>query len=270
MNKTEQKRQALLALFIRKVPELSAKPDIEEIDLWRRGLIKGKRAQQIKQHLASDETLYRLWQQLRQEAKEEKEQEEVTPSVIVQITHWLTTPKALLPVAGSAFAVLMLMLLIPAGKQDILLMAKQDIQQWQQITQQNKGYDLGMSRGWKPQHTISQNMQNYRQGLNTYLKTPLKIEGKSNCAKQDKQCQHNKLFYQLFGQWVSKANVICQKAGLPQKQQINQRLMLWAKQAEIKQEWVLNRHFQQWQQNQWQKFDPCQKIQALLSEGVNT
>ncbi len=270
MNKTEQKRQALLALFIRKVPELSEKPDIEEIDLWRRGLIKGTRAQQIKQHLASDETLYRLWQQLRQEAKEEQGKDKADTSIITQLIYWLAAPKTLLPVAGSAFAVIMMLFLMPQGQQDILLMAKQDIQQWQEITQQNKGYDLGMSRGWKPQRIISQNMQNYRLGLNTYLKTPLSIEKEPDCLKNDKKCQQNKLFYQIFGQWVSKANVICQKADLPQKQQINRRLIRWAKQPEIKQEWVLNRHFQQWQQNQWQKVDPCQKIQLLLSEGVNT
>ena len=266
---------AFLALFISKTEAQGERPDIEEIDHWRLGKLKGKRAEEIKYFIANDPEIYQQWQQLRTEAKTSEHTIKANSytSLLVQWLYTFTQPKAYAPVVLTAFIGYFLISLNLQQSDDMLYLAQQDIQAWQQKTQQDKSYQLGMSRGWKvtPQSTknTDDNLKNYQLGLNQFLKNPIKVDVSSMhlCALDDDACINKKQFFTVLGQWASKANVICQQANKDDKNKIKLRLNDWSKAPLIATQIDMKNLFKTWDNDPSIK-DSCKKIKQMVTLGV--
>lgn len=247
------------------------RPDLHELDAFRQGKLPKKRAEQIKAWLVKDPELYQQWYQLRLEAKTIPKPKKV--SWLASFFNKLGEAPLLSPALASLFVVAILVGLM--GRQDnindMLQLAQDDLQSWQQRTDANPAFKGGMARSWKQQGVTSDNMKWYQGGLNQYLKRAIAIDKGSipECASTDLQCQTSKDYFTLLGAWVSKANVICQQATIDDQQMINQRLMDWGNSGLISQEGDLNLAFKQWQANHYEQVEPCQKVKHLVSIGVN-
>lgn len=270
MNLSSRLLASLAVLFADKKTE-DKKPDLQELDLFRQGKIAKNRAEQIKSWLVKDTTIYQQWYQLRQEARQSNPVEKT--NFLQKVWQKLTAAPLLSPALAGFFVLAIVVSLIgrEENTDELLHLARNDIQEWNIRTNANPGFKGGLVRRWKESGPKTNQMKWFQAGLNDHLLKSIPFDqGKiPQCAESDNNCQIKKETFMLLGSWASKADVICRQASRQDQQEINQRLMDWGKSGIVMEEKSLKLAFKQWKSAHYDQVEPCQKVKHLVSIGVN-